>query len=101
MTQRRPRTHRRGRRAWPAPRVGTQRRFGEVTPLPIVASWTDCAVRSAEDVEDHADDEEDRAEAVEDAGARDESEKHEDDSEEDHASPFPGRVGMYPRGSRS
>src|SRR4051794_22699499 len=58
-------------------------------PLPIVASWTDCAVRGAQDVEDHADDEEDRAEAVEDAGARDESEKHQDDSEEDHAKSFP------------
>jgi hypothetical protein len=64
-----------------------------------MASWTDCAVRGAEDVEDHPDHEEDRAEAVKDPGARDEPEKHQDDSEEDHASPFvfdrlPRYVGM-------
>src|SRR4051812_24253470 len=82
-------------------RAGRQRLFGAATPLPIVASRTDCVVRGAQDVEDHSDDEEDRADAVEDAGAGDESEKNEDDSEEDHAVGFPSRVGMYARGSRS
>src|SRR4051794_35268526 len=81
----------RGREPQAAVRRRSRRNAAPVrraTPLPIVAPWTDCAVRGAEDVEDHADDEEDRTDAVEDAGAGDESEKHKDDSEEDHASAF-------------